>query len=129
MRWLAPPKCMRPNGVAMTSRTRPYLEETYGPHIINRTRTNPMSVVPHSRRPAADTDSFLQTTVVGSYPQPEWLIDKTILRGQYVPRVPMDKLWRVPVELRAEAIRDATLLAIRDMEAAGIEVITDGEIS
>jgi 5-methyltetrahydropteroyltriglutamate--homocysteine methyltransferase len=72
---------------------------------------------------------LLQTTVVGSYPQPDWLVDKSVLRGQYVPRVRTEKLWRIPPESREEAIRDATLLAIRDMESAGVDVITDGEIS
>ena len=74
-----------------------------------------------------DSDAILRTSVVGSYPQPDWLIDKEVLRGQYVPRVRTEKLWRVPREQRDAAIRDATLLAIRDQEAAGIDVITDGE--
>jgi 5-methyltetrahydropteroyltriglutamate--homocysteine methyltransferase len=72
-------------------------------------------------------DAILLTSVVGSYPQPDWLVDKDVLRGQYVPRVRIEKLWRVPREQRDAAIRDATLLAIRDQEAAGIDVITDGE--
>ncbi len=66
--------------------------------------------------------------MVGSYPQPDWLVDKGIMRSQLVPRVRTERLWRVPGELRAEALQDATLLAIRDMERAGIDVITDGEI-
>lgn len=70
---------------------------------------------------------LLRTTVVGSYPQPDWLINKDILRSQLVPRVRQESLWRVEQELRAEAIRDATLVAIRDMESAGIDVVTDGE--
>src|SRR5262249_29724236 len=73
--------------------------------------------------------SILLTSVVGSYPQPDWLVDKDALRGQYVPRVPSEKIWRIPRELREEAIRDATVLAIRDMESAGIDVITDGEVA
>jgi 5-methyltetrahydropteroyltriglutamate--homocysteine methyltransferase len=73
------------------------------------------------------TGAILQTTVVGSYPQPDWLVDKSVLRSQLVPRVRTERLWRVPTEVRAEAIQDATLLAIRAMEAAGIDVITDGE--
>jgi 5-methyltetrahydropteroyltriglutamate--homocysteine methyltransferase len=71
---------------------------------------------------------FLKTTVVGSYPQPDWLVDKAMLRSQLVPRVRTEALWRVTPALRAEALQDATLLAIRDMETAGIDVITDGEI-
>ncbi len=70
---------------------------------------------------------LLVTSVVGSYPQPDWLVDKQILRGQLVPRVRSEQMWRVPPDARAEALRDAALLAIRDMEAAGIDVITDGE--
>ena len=70
---------------------------------------------------------LLRTTVVGSYPQPDWLLDKAVLRGQRVPRVRADDMWRVAPDVRDEAIQDASLLAIRDMEAAGIDVITDGE--
>jgi len=70
---------------------------------------------------------ILRTTVVGSYPQPDWLINKDILRSQLVPRVRQENLWRVAPEFRAEAIRDAALIAIRDMEGAGIDVVTDGE--
>lgn len=74
-------------------------------------------------------DRLLQTTVVGSYPQPESLIDKAMLHDQPVPRVTAEELWRVAPDARAKAIEVATLLAIRDMEAAGIDVITDGEIA
>jgi 5-methyltetrahydropteroyltriglutamate--homocysteine methyltransferase len=69
----------------------------------------------------------LQTTVVGSYPQPDWLIDRAVLRNT-VPRVREPKLWRVPAPLLETAQDDATILAIRAMERAGIDVITDGEI-
>lgn len=82
-----------------------------------------------SKAKALATGAILRTTVVGSYPQPDWLVNKSVLRGQLVPRVRTDRLWRVPAEVRAEAIQDATLLAIRAMEAAGIDVITDGETS
>jgi len=71
--------------------------------------------------------TLLRTTVVGSYPQPDWLLDKAVLRGQRVPRVRAEGMWRVAAEVREEAIRDASLLAILDMEAADIDVITDGE--
>ena len=74
------------------------------------------------------TPPLLTTTVVGSYPQPDWLVNKEVLRGQLVPRVRSEHIWRIPPENRQEALRDATLLAIRDMESAGIDVITDGEI-
>jgi 5-methyltetrahydropteroyltriglutamate--homocysteine methyltransferase len=82
-----------------------------------------------SKTNAPATGAILRTTVVGSYPQPDWLVDKSALRSQLVPRVRAERLWRAPAEVRAEAIQDATLLAIRAMEAAGIDVITDGETS
>jgi 5-methyltetrahydropteroyltriglutamate--homocysteine methyltransferase len=69
----------------------------------------------------------LPTTVVGSYPQPEWLVDRARL-GATVPRVRAPELWRVPPPWLEEAQDDATLLAIRDMERAGIDIVTDGEI-
>ena len=70
---------------------------------------------------------FLPTTVVGSYPQPGWLIDRAKL-GSKVPRVREPDLWRVPDTFLAEAQDDATLLAIRDMERAGIDIVSDGEM-
>ncbi|HET7848012.1 MAG TPA: 5-methyltetrahydropteroyltriglutamate--homocysteine methyltransferase [Pseudolabrys sp.] len=70
---------------------------------------------------------LLQTTVVGSYPQPDWLVNREML-SKIVPRVRMSEIWRVPPELLEQAQDDATLLAIRDMERAGIDVITDGEM-
>src|SRR5437868_1965585 len=73
------------------------------------------------------TDRLLPTTVVGSYPQPNWLLDRALL-GTSVPRVRVRELWRVPEPYLAEAQDDATLLAIRDMEAADIDIITDGEM-
>jgi 5-methyltetrahydropteroyltriglutamate--homocysteine methyltransferase len=72
-------------------------------------------------------DRLLPTTVVGSYPQPEWLIDRELL-GTLVPRVRMPEIWRVPEAWLEQAQDDATLLAIRDMERAGIDIITDGEM-
>ena len=68
------------------------------------------------------------TTLVGSYPQPEWLIDRKKLAGRFPPRVRAQELWRVPEALLAEAQDDATLLAIRAQEEAGLDIITDGEI-
>ena len=72
-------------------------------------------------------DYLLPTTVVGSYPQPAWLIDRAKL-GAKVPRVRQPEIWRIPEPWLEEAQDDATLLAIRDMERAGIDIITDGEM-
>ncbi|MBL8381521.1 MAG: hypothetical protein JNM90_00485 [Burkholderiales bacterium] len=72
-------------------------------------------------------EPLLPTTVVGSYPQPDWLIDRAML-SKVVPRVNMHEMWRIPPERLAEAQDDATILAIRDMERAGIDIITDGEM-
>jgi 5-methyltetrahydropteroyltriglutamate--homocysteine methyltransferase len=69
----------------------------------------------------------LPTTVVGSYPQPDWLLDRQML-SKIVPRTRMHELWRIPGEFLEQAQDDATVLAIRDMERAGIDIITDGEI-
>jgi 5-methyltetrahydropteroyltriglutamate--homocysteine methyltransferase len=65
---------------------------------------------------------------VGSYPQPDWLIDREILVAHTVPRVRLQKMWRVQEPYLEQAQDDATLLAIRDMERAGIDIITDGEM-
>ena len=73
------------------------------------------------------TQHLLPTTVVGSYPQPDWLIDRAML-ATMVPRVRLHELWRVAEPYLAQAQDDATLLAIRDMERAGIDIITDGEM-
>ncbi len=70
----------------------------------------------------------LETTVVGSYPQPEWLIDRDALGSHSVPRVRVSDAWRIPEPYLSEAQDDATVVAIRDMERAGIDTITDGEI-
>ena len=68
------------------------------------------------------------TTLVGSYPQPEWLIDRNKLGGRFPPRVRAKELWRIPEPFLAEAQDDATLVAIRAQEEAGIDIVTDGEI-
>ncbi|HEY7662104.1 MAG TPA: 5-methyltetrahydropteroyltriglutamate--homocysteine methyltransferase [Xanthobacteraceae bacterium] len=73
------------------------------------------------------TQQLLPTTVVGSYPQPDWLVDRALLQSG-VARVRLHELWRVSAPYLAQAQDDATLLAIRDMERAGIDIITDGEI-
>ncbi|MGB6488651.1 MAG: hypothetical protein WBE91_17365 [Steroidobacteraceae bacterium] len=68
------------------------------------------------------------TTLVGSYPQPDWLIDREKLAGRFPPRVRMRELWRIPEPLLAQAQDDATLLAIKAQEEAGLDIVTDGEI-
>ena len=68
------------------------------------------------------------TTLVGSYPQPEWLIDRRKLAGRFPPRVRATELWRIPEPWLEEAQNDATLLAIRAQEDAGLDIITDGEV-
>src|SRR5713101_9709542 len=68
------------------------------------------------------------TTLVGSYPQPEWLIDRQKLAGRFPPRVRARELWRIPEQYLAEAQDDATILAIRAQEEAGLDIVTDGEI-
>jgi 5-methyltetrahydropteroyltriglutamate--homocysteine methyltransferase len=70
---------------------------------------------------------ILPTTVVGSYPQPDWLVNREML-SKVVPRVRMTELWRIPEDHLEQAQDDATLLAIREMERAGIDIITDGEM-
>ena len=68
------------------------------------------------------------TTLVGSYPQPEWLIDRAKLAGRFPPRTRAKELWRIPEAYLEEAQRDATLIAIRAQEEAGLDILTDGEI-
>ncbi len=71
---------------------------------------------------------LLPTTVVGSYPQPDWLVDRDNLRNRLPPRVRAREIWRVEERFLEQAQDDATLLAIRDMERAGVDIISDGEI-
>ena len=68
------------------------------------------------------------TTIVGSYPQPDWLIDREKLSGRFPPRVRAKELWRVADPYLQQAQEDATLIAIRAQEDAGLDIITDGEI-
>ena len=70
---------------------------------------------------------LLPTTVVGSYPQPDWLVDRAML-SKSVPRTRMHEMWRLPAEHLEQAQDDATVVAIRDMERAGVDIVTDGEI-
>lgn len=76
----------------------------------------------------AAAQPLLPTTVVGSYPQPDWLVHRDVLTGRLPPRVRAREIWRIAEPLLEGAQDDATLLAIRDMERAGIDIITDGEI-
>jgi 5-methyltetrahydropteroyltriglutamate--homocysteine methyltransferase len=71
---------------------------------------------------------LLPTTLVGSYPQPDWLIDRGRLAGRFPPRVRARELWRVAPEFLEAAQDDATLIAIRAQERAGLDIITDGEM-
>jgi 5-methyltetrahydropteroyltriglutamate--homocysteine methyltransferase len=68
------------------------------------------------------------TTLVGSYPQPDWLIDRARLAGRFPPRVRATDLWRIPEPYLQEAMDDATVVAIKAQEDAGLDIITDGEI-
>ena len=70
---------------------------------------------------------LLPTTIVGSYPQPDWLADRDNLKGRLPPRVRAQEMWRIPAQFLESAQDDATLLAVRDMERAGIDIVTDGE--
>jgi 5-methyltetrahydropteroyltriglutamate--homocysteine methyltransferase len=71
---------------------------------------------------------LLPTSLVGSYAQPEWLIDRKKLAGRFPPRTRAKELWRLAPEFLEQAHDDATILAIRDQERAGLDIITDGEI-
>src|SRR5437773_4465598 len=71
---------------------------------------------------------LLPTSLVGSYAQPGWLIDRKKLAGRFPPRVRAKELWRIEPQWLAQAQDDATLLAIRDQERAGLDIITDGEM-
>src|SRR4029079_4078160 len=77
---------------------------------------------------ADPTLPLLPTTVVGSYPQPDWLIDREMLVSNSPPRVRMQQMWRVDERFLEAAQDDATRLAIADMERAGLDIISDGEI-
>jgi 5-methyltetrahydropteroyltriglutamate--homocysteine methyltransferase len=68
------------------------------------------------------------TTIVGSFPQPDWLIDRAKLAGRFPPRVRARELWRIPPQYLEEAQNDATLIAIRAQEEAGLDIVSDGEI-
>jgi 5-methyltetrahydropteroyltriglutamate--homocysteine methyltransferase len=74
------------------------------------------------------TQLLLPTTIVGSYPQPQWLIDRARLAKRFPPRVRAKELWRIPADQLQEAQDDATIVAIKAQEDAGIDIITDGEM-
>src|SRR5215213_5024313 len=71
---------------------------------------------------------LLPTTVVGSYSQPVWLVRRDVLTGRSVPRVHAGEIWRPDPAVLEQAQDDATILAIRDMERAGVDIVSDGEI-
>lgn len=71
---------------------------------------------------------LLPTSLVGSYPQPDWLIDREKLAGRFPPRVRVRELWRVAPEFLEQAQDDASIIAIRDQERAGLDIVTDGEV-
>jgi len=73
-------------------------------------------------------ETLIRTTVVGSYPQPDWLVDRENLKKRVPARVRATDLWRVPEPWLEQAQDDATLLAIREMERAGVDIISDGEM-
>ncbi len=75
----------------------------------------------------ATTPNVLPTSLVGSYAQPDWLIDRERLRDRFPPRVRAKELWRIDPRYLEEAQDDATLIAIRDQERAGLDILTDGE--
>ena len=68
------------------------------------------------------------TTIVGSYPQPEWLIDRAGMAKRFPPRVRAKELWRIPEPFLAEAQNDATLLAVKTQEEADLDIVSDGEM-
>ncbi len=73
-------------------------------------------------------EKLLPTAVVGSYPQPDWLIDRSNLKTRLPPRIRATEIWRIAPEWLEQAQDDATIVAICDMERAGIDIVTDGEI-
>src|SRR5580693_9099368 len=83
---------------------------------------------PKPGRACPEAPVLFPTSLVGSYPQPDWLIDRAKLAGRFPPRVRALELWRVEPDFLQEAQEDATLLAIQAQEAAGLDIITDGEI-
>ena len=77
---------------------------------------------------STEVNKLLPTSLVGSYAQPDWLIDREKLAGRFPPRTRARELWRIAPEYLAQAKNDATLVAIREQEEAGLDIVTDGEI-
>ena len=92
------------------------------------TAAPPLQRMRHNRRDGPMSEHVLTTAVVGSYPQPDWLVDRDNLAKRLPPRVRAHEMWRIPPAHLEEAQEAATLAAIRDQERAGIDVISDGEI-
>jgi 5-methyltetrahydropteroyltriglutamate--homocysteine methyltransferase len=91
-------------------------------------RTNQPDKMGGTRTMAFTPHTLLPTSLVGSYPQPDWLIDRANLASRFPPRVRARELWRIDPAYLEEAQDDATIVAIRDQERAGLDIITDGEI-
>src|SRR5947208_822472 len=89
---------------------------------IPRSNLAPVSILPNKLH------KLLPTSLVGSYPQPDWLIDREKRAKQMPPRARAQELWRVAPQWLEAAQDDATILAIRDQERAGLDIVTDGEI-
>src|SRR5712691_4176076 len=83
---------------------------------------------PGSKPRACLPMKLFPTALVGSYPQPDWLIDRQMLSKRMPPRIRADELWRVPQNCLGQAQDDATVVAIHEQERAGLDIITDGEI-
>jgi 5-methyltetrahydropteroyltriglutamate--homocysteine methyltransferase len=99
---------------------RGFVPYQYQPHKNNALAARGVETLPLPTH-------LLPTTVVGSYPQPDWLVDRAML-SKSVPRTRMTEMWRIPQAWLEQAQDDATVVAIRDMERAGIDIVTDGEI-
>ena len=99
---------------------RGFVPYQYRPHKNNALAARGVEPLPLPKH-------LLPTTVVGSYPQPDWLVDRAML-SKSVPRTRMTEMWRIPQAWLEQAQDDATIVAIRDMERAGIDIVTDGEI-
>jgi 5-methyltetrahydropteroyltriglutamate--homocysteine methyltransferase len=126
---------MSPLGVASAGLEDDRPEQRLEGRILGNTTSKNLPDIPRmktieriaSNEPRTNV-RVLPTSVVGSYPQPEWLIDRRKLQDSGVPRVRAPEIWRVPEDLLELAQDDATVIAIREMERAGIDIITDGEI-
>src|SRR3954470_20367175 len=124
-RWRAGPTSSRRAASSPRARRRPCWR---GPRSSARISASEPKTH-HTERPREKESRMLfPTTIVGSFPQPEWLIDRAKLAGRFPPRVRASELWRIPPQYLAEAQDDATLIAIRAQEEAGLDIVSDGEI-